>query len=103
MIGNDAFWTTLSTDGTLTSDDKIVSVSLIDGPFTASARRIDGDARPATLSGPSGRQGGPDGRSRRGLHVWGITFSSLGCWEITQQLAGRTLQYVVWVGVERPR
>ncbi len=103
MVGNDAFWTTLPADGSLTKDDKIVSVSLVDGPFTASARRIDGNAAPAALSGPSGTQGGADAPNRRGLHVWGITFSSLGCWEITQTLTGRTLKHVVWVGVERPR
>jgi hypothetical protein len=93
MVGNSVLWSVISPDGTNARDDKILTVTMVDGLTAASAHRVDGSAATATVSGPNG----PKGPGVRGLQVFGITYSAPGCWEVTQQLAGESLQYVVWV------
>ncbi|MCC6237393.1 MAG: hypothetical protein IT299_07445 [Dehalococcoidia bacterium] len=82
MAGNDALWVTLPR-GAAPLEDRAFVVRLVAGQVSASARRLDGAAPPATFHIPAGY--GPEG-----LQVVGITFPTPGCWEITYRLEGAT-------------
>ncbi len=82
MAGNDALWVTLPR-GTAALEDRVFLIRLVAGEVSASARRLDGAAPPATVHIPRGY--GLDG-----LQVVGLTFPTPGCWEVTYRLAGPT-------------
>jgi hypothetical protein len=91
MYGNDALWVTIPTDGiTRTLDLKIPAVRLVAGSLTGSATRLDASA-------PPGEVIVLDGYGSIGFQASGVRFPTPGCWEITHQLAGRQLRFVLWV------
>jgi hypothetical protein len=97
MYGNDALWVVIPPTGETTGTpdgsgifDKFPTVRLIEGTLSAEGRRLDGPAPPATFSIG-------DGYGSKGFQAVGVTFPREGCWELTYNLAGRELRFVVRV------
>ena len=90
MHGNDAIWVVIPAGGVAQLDVKLGTVRLIPGALSASARRLDGPARPAEFVIP-------DGYGPIGFQAFGIRFSEVGCWEVTQRVAAKELRFTLWV------
>lgn len=104
MYGNAALWVDLgTTDGTLVGSPdasgrlgaKFPTYRLVTGPLTVSARRLDGPGDGVATSVPEGY--GPTG-----FQAVGVDFPSIGCWSITETVAGHDLTFVIDV-VSSPR
>ena len=104
FYGNDALWVDLGTsDGTLVGvpeaaghlGAKFGTYRLMNGSLTVSARRLDG---------PSGdvRASVPDGYGLSDFQSMGISFPSVGCWSVTETVAGHDLDFVVRVSGPSP-
>ena len=87
--GNDALWVELYPQGPRRSE-KFPWVRLGRGSLTITAHRIDGEAAPAVAHVPQGY-------GDTGFQASGIDFPTAGCWELTGQLAGEPLRFVVKV------
>jgi hypothetical protein len=97
MYGNDVLWVVIPPNGETTGVpdgseifDKFPTVRLIEGTLSAESKRLDGPAPPATFSIG-------DGYGAKGFQAVGVTFPNEGCWEITYQLAGKELRFVIKV------
>ncbi len=99
MYGNAALWVVLgTTDGRLVGSAdatgrlgaKFPTYRLVTGPLTVTARRLDGPSDGVATSVPEGY--GPSG-----FQAVGVDFSSIGCWSITETVAGHDLTFVVEV------
>ena len=97
MYGNAALWVDLgTTDGTLVGSAdanerlgaKFPTYRLATGPLTISAHRLDGPSDGVATSVPEGY--GPTG-----FQAVGVDFPSIGCWSITETVAGHDLTFVV--------
>jgi hypothetical protein len=94
--GNDALWVELYPHGTVVKgpseelSEKFPWVRLIRGRLHIDGRRLDGPAPPPDAQVPTGY--GPSG-----FQASGISFPTVGCWEITGKISDRELTFVVEV------
>jgi hypothetical protein len=87
--GNDVLWVNVYPQGARRSE-KFPWVRLGRGSLTITGHRIDAEAAPAIGHVPQGY-------GDTGFQASGIDFPTAGCWEITGQLAGENLRFVVKV------
>lgn len=92
--GNDALWLGLPMSGVMWSR-KVMWWRTATGQLTIEGKRLDGPAPPlsATIS---------SGYGDTGFQASGLNFPTTGCWEVTGQVAGKELHFVVTV-VPPPR
>lgn len=97
--GSVVLWTLLDAVGVWsdlprTADGKLVQKIQwwrgVQGDLTLTGRRLDAPAPPIESSVPSGY--GDYGWQMSGVHI-----PTPGCWEITGQVAGNSLSFIVWV------
>ena len=92
--GYDAMWVILRIDGEIVGrlDEKIAPYRLKPGRVSWQARQIDGPGMVST------RSVGPEGYGDRGFQAGGVSFPTVGCWEVTYTLDGRDdLRFVLRV------
>jgi len=91
--GNDALWVILRNDG-MTWGGKFGWWRTAPGQLTIEGRRLDAPSPPLAASIPSGY-------GDTGFQVSGLEFPTTGCWEVTGNVAGTELRFVVTVITSR--
>ena len=93
--GNGALWAAAYSWAAGSDGAKVMWYRSVPGKLTVSGRRLDAPSERLAAGALASHV--PDGYGDQGLQVSGLYFPTGGCWEVTGEVGGQTLRFVVQI------